>query len=125
MFNGQEVLNRIIDNRRRPTMNKLRLWLIKKLLRPEDGYTFTGFSEGEPLRFYYKEDTNEYLLGMRCENFYYCRPGISGWCASMSRWLRWGKDTLPGTEPVEVDFTRWIHGILETLFMYRSGRKLK
>jgi hypothetical protein len=49
----------------------IRRKLVRKLIRPEDGYTFTGFREGEPLKFYYQEDTGKYLLGMRAGNMYY------------------------------------------------------
>jgi hypothetical protein len=95
-------------------MGKLRLWLIKKLLKDSDGYTYTGFVDSEPIKFYYKSDTNEYLLGMRSGTLYYCLPGVGSWTAIMSRHLTWGDDCV-GVEPVEVNFVKWIHGILETI----------
>lgn len=96
-------------------LNKLRLWIIKKLLKDADGYTFTGFSEEQPIKFYYCEDNGIYYLGKRSDNFYYARPTLGGWSLEMSRYLPWGK-TVDGykykTEPKEIEFKRWIYGIL-------------
>lgn len=91
----------------------LRLWAIKKLLRDSDGYTFTGFSEGEPIKFYYWPGEDLYVLGARCQNLYYCVPTVTGWSARTSRHIDW--DGLGLAKPVEIPFHKWIYGILETV----------
>ena len=107
-------------------LNKLRRHLVAKLIRPEDGYTYTGFSEGEPIKFYYQEDTDKYLLGSRSDNWYYHSLGLTGWGAEYSRYLPWGalkanckfnpttgqmQDAKFPSEPQEIDFITWIYGL--------------
>ena len=107
---------------------KIRKNLVNKLIRPEDGYTFTGFSGPEPIKFYYQEDTGKYLIGSRCETMYYFEPTLSGWSSYSSRYLPWGQTVEvwnPGTrkvepytykeEPHEIDFDHWRYGILEMI----------
>lgn len=114
----------------------IRRKFIQKLLRPEDGYTFTGFSEGDPLKFYYQEDTGKYLLGMRAGNMYYFEPTLSAWSSVSSRYLPWGetvekcvfnpvtKEMDPYTyhqEPKEIDFKKWLFGIQDNIHeLYKS-----
>jgi len=93
-------------------INKLRLWLIKKLLKESDGYVNLGLSEGESINFYYDENINKYVLGQRCGNFYYAQLKICGLCFYMSRYLDWS-DTHK--EPKIVPFNRWIYGVLEQI----------
>lgn len=95
-------------------LSKFRQFIVHKLIRPNDGYTFTGFCEGEPLKFYYQEDTGKYLLGQRCGNMYYCEPTLTSWTAVSSRCLPWGKDGYP-SEPQEIDFQRWLYGIQDNI----------
>lgn len=102
-------------------LNNLRKRIVQKLIRPEDGYTFTGFNEGQPLKFYYQEDTGKYLLGLRSDNWYYFSPSLSGWHSYASKHLPWGTATY-GKEPQEVDFQKWIHGILENVYEEYSER---
>lgn len=94
-------------------LNKLRLWSIKKLLKDNDGYTYTGFSEKDPIKFYYDETNNRFLVGMRSEAMYYAEPSLSGWCLTMSRHLDW--ESLNMKEPYEVDFKDWLYGIMDTV----------
>jgi len=92
-------------------LNKIRKWLIQKLIKESDGYVNLGLIDGEPLNFYYDENINKYVLGKRCGNFYYTELKICGWCSYMSRYLPW--ETLK--EPKLVPFTKWIYGIAEQI----------
>lgn len=97
----------------------LRQRIVRKLIRPEDGYTYTGFQGGEPVRFYHQEDTGKYLVGLRCDTMYYAEPTLTGWSLSSSRYLPWGEtvgDYTYPQEPKEIDFQRWMHGILENIY---------
>ena len=94
-------------------LNKIRIWLVKKLLKDTDGYTFTGFSEKQPIKFYYCDSNNTYYMGIRSGTMYYARPTLSGWSLEMSKYIDW--DNLKISEPTEVDFTKWIHGILDNI----------
>ena len=106
--------------------NNLRKHIVHKLLRPEDGYTYTGFSEEEPIKFYYQEDTGKYLLGKRSGTIYYFEPTLTGWHDTSSKHLPWGKIVDGYTfsyEPKEVDFQRWIYGILDNVYsQYKEQR---
>jgi hypothetical protein len=91
---------------------------VRKLIRPEDGYTYTGFQGGEPIRFYHQEDTGKYLVGLRSDTMYYAEPTLTGWSLCSSRYLPWGK-TVEGytypQEPKEVEFREWMYGIIENI----------
>ena len=110
--------------------NKIRSKLVKKLIRPDDGYTYTGLSEGEPLKFYFQEDTGKYLVGRRCDNWYYFELKLDGWHSYASRYLPWGQtvkkcvwnsvtkemdDHTYNQEPKEIDFQKWLYGISENI----------
>jgi|GEM_PF-5976355 len=105
--------------------NNLRQRIVRKLIRPEDGYTYTGFQGGEPIRFYHQEDTGKYLVGLRCDTMYYAEPTLTGWSLCSSRYLPWGETvdnyTYP-QEPKEVEFQRWMHGILGNICDQYSKR---
>ena len=98
--------------------DNLRQRLVRKLIRPEDGYTYTGFQGGEPIKFYYQEDTGKYLVGLRSDTMYYAEPTLTGWSLCSSRYLPWG-NTVDGytypQEPKEVEFRQWMHGILDNI----------
>ncbi len=111
-------------------LNKIRRKLVSKLIHPDDGYTYTGFSEGEPLKFYYQEDTGKYLIGKRSDNWYYFELQLCGWHSYASRYLPWGKtvekcvfncvtkemdDHTYNQEPKEVDFQDWIYGLAQNV----------
>lgn len=117
-------------------INKLRLKLVKKLLRPDDGYTYTGFSEGEPIKFYYQEDTGKYLVGKRSDNWYYFELRLNGWHSYASRYLPWGQtvkkcvfncttkemdDHTYHQEPKEIDFQEWLYGITKNIHAQYTG----
>ena len=111
-------------------LNKFRRYLIRKLIKPEDGYTYTGFSEGEPIKFYYQDSTDTYLLGKRSDTMYYFKPTLTSWSSVSSRYLPWGKTvdkcvfnpktkkmdlyTFP-SEPREISFKKWIYGIQDNI----------
>lgn len=105
--------------------NNLRKRIVYKLLRPEDGYVYTGLCGGEPVKFYHQEDTGKYLLGMRSDTMYYYEPTLTGWNAVSSKYLPWGQ-TVDGytynQEPKEIDFQRWIHGVLENIYRQYGDR---
>ena len=93
-------------------INKIRLGLIKKILKPKDGYIYVGLCNNEDIGFYYDKKIGKYVLGMRCGNFYYKYPTISGWVAYRSRYL--GKERENEIE--KIPFQDWIYGILDTIY---------
>lgn len=110
--------------------SNLRHRIVKKLIRPEDGYTYTGFSEGEPIKFYHQDGTDKYLVGNRSDNWYYFEPTLCGWRSYASKYLPWGqtvdecvfnpetKEMDPhtyGAEPKEIGFQKWMFGILDNI----------
>ena len=98
---------------------KIRKWIVKMFMREQDGYTFTGFSEKQPIKFYYCESDDTYYMGIRYGTMYYARPTLSGWSIEMSRYLDW--ESLKMSEPKEIDFQIWIHGILNNIHrQYKS-----
>lgn len=100
-------------------LNNLRKHIVHKLIRPEDGYTYTGFSEEEPIKFYYQEGTGKYFLGKRRDTMYYFEPTLTGWSGISSKHIPWGKTVNGYTfpyEPREIDFQRWIYGILDNIY---------
>lgn len=60
--------------------NNLRKHIVHKLIRPEDGYTFTGFSmDGTPNRLCYDIDNKRYLLLMKSFDNDNCwTPSLTG-----------------------------------------------
>ena len=74
--------------------NNLRKRIVCKLIRPEDGYTYTG----EAVKFYYS-DEGQYILSMSDKCVY---PTLTGW-----KEYNGNKYCL-----VEVDFYAWKHGML-------------
>lgn len=93
-------------------INKIRLNIIKKLLKKEDGYVYVGLCDREDIGFYYDKKINKYVLGMRSDNFYYKYPTIGGWVAYRSRYL--GKERENEIE--KIPFQDWIYGILDTIY---------
>jgi len=86
----------------------LRKRLVHKLLRPEDGYTFTDFVSNEPIKFYYEEDTDQYFLYM--SPFYFV-PTLTGWRAYVNE-----------CHPKEIPFKKWVYGILGNVCDEYSAR---
>ena len=74
--------------------NNLRKQLVRKLIRPEDGYTYTG----EAVKFYYG-DNGQYIVFMSDR---YTFPTLTGW-----KEYDGDKYGL-----VEVDFYTWKHGMI-------------
>ena len=86
--------------------NNLRKGIVRNLIRPEDGYIYTGLVNGEPVKFYYDKDANKYILGMKTSHGYHSVPTLTGWADG---WM-YSVDELK-----EVDFRQWVHGILCTV----------
>jgi hypothetical protein len=93
-------------------INKIRIWIIKKLLKEKDGYINIGIQENTPINFYYDENINKYVLGKRSGNFYYAQLKICGLCYYSSKHLDWNEKHK---EPKIVPFNRWIHGVLDQI----------
>lgn len=84
----------------------LRKRIVQKLIRPEDGYIYTGLAaEGQPIKFYYNKEKSKYLLGMRTKDEDYLIPALTGWVD--------GRAFADGIQ--EVDFKMWIHGVLDNV----------
>lgn len=87
--------------------NNLRKRIVCKLIRPEDGYTFTGFSRDEPIRCYYHKSKNMYIVSMYDDDGnYYFKPTLTGWVPYCT----------DHEKPDEIDFQKWLHGILENIY---------
>ena len=84
--------------------DNVRRRLVHKLIRPEDGYTYTGLIEGGPIKFYYEENENKYILALTSEA-HYLTPTLTGWTDYYTY----------GTELKEVEFKAWMHGILNNV----------
>ena len=78
------------------------------------------------VKFYYCESLDKYLIGQRCDNFYYAEITPTGDISYvMSRYLPWGqcvtndynlwKDHTYPSEPIEIDFCSWIKGFVENV----------
>ena len=93
--------------------NNLRQSIVRKLIRPEDGYIHVGCVFDEPIKFYYDKDANKYILGMRTSHGYHSVPTLSGWADG---WM-YSVDSIE-----EVRFSRWIHGVLENVGYEYSQR---
>lgn len=86
--------------------NNLRHKIVRKFIRPEDGYIYIGRVYGEPIKFYYDKDADKYILGMRTSYGYHSVPTLAGWADG---WV-YSVDDLK-----EVKFEEWIHGILRNV----------
>ena len=93
--------------------DNLRKRIVQKLIRPEDGYTFTGFSRDEPIRCYYHKSKNMYIVSMYDDDGnYYFKPTLTGWAPYY----------MNNEEPDEVNFKTWLHGVLENIYNEYSER---
>lgn len=117
---------------KKPTfINNLRKSIIQKLMRPEDGYIASGYSEGQPLKLYYQASTGKYLIGKRSDSWYYFEFLINGLSSYASRYLPWGQTVEKciynpmtkemeahtyGSEPYEVNLKTWLNGIQEDIY---------
>lgn len=81
--------------------NNLRKRIVDKLIRPEDGYTYTG----RPVKFYYSEKTNKYILCTESEYGYHLEPTLTGWVDA----------NIYGFGLEEIEFSKWIHGVLDNV----------
>lgn len=81
--------------------NNLRKRIVHKLIRPEDGYTYTG----KLVRFCYSKKDNKYILCTESEYGYYLEPTLTGWVDA----------NLYGFGLEEIEFNKWIHGVLDNI----------
>ena len=82
-------------------LNNLRKRIVNKLIRSEDGYTYTG----KLVKFCYSEKEGKYILCSESEYGYYLEPTLTGW-----------KDAeIYGFGLEEIDFNKWIHGVLDNI----------
>ena len=84
--------------------SNLRQCIVKKLIRPEDGYTYIGSKDGEAIKFFYDESTDTYLLGNRADAWYYFAPALAGW-----------RSYVCHDKPKEEGFVKWLYGILDNI----------
>ena len=90
-------------------MNLCEKWrkrIVKKLIRPEDGYMFVGLSDGEPIKLYKEAYRDHYLLGMKSGSCNYLEPTLSGWHTYEPALV----------QPYTVDFKSWVYGILNNVY---------
>ena len=86
-------------------LNNLRRCIVKRLIRQEDGYVFMGMRNGEPIKFCYNKKTGKYILSMWDENGHYFEPTLTGWNPVLTC----------KSELDEIDFQKWIHGVLDNV----------
>ena len=79
----------------------LRKRIVDTLIRPRDGYTYTG----KPVRFCYSEKDNKYILCTESEYGYYLEPTLTGW----------KDEDIYGFGLKEIEFNKWIHGVLDSV----------
>ena len=91
-------------------INKIRIFIVKKLLNKNDGYIYIGTCENEDIGFYYDNSIDRYVLGKRSNNYYYEYIGLNGWISYRSRYL--GEKNI---EIKEIPFQNWIYGIAEDI----------
>lgn len=92
--------------------NNLRHRIVEKLLRPEDGYTFTGFMEDQPVKLYHEFSSDTYLFSrMKSGKWTYFEPTLSGWKEHEDEHL---------VHPV--DFQLWMRGILDNIHTQYMNR---
>lgn len=93
-------------------LNNMRKRIVNKLIKPEDGYMFVGFSEDKPIKLCYQAGTNKYLLQkMRLGKRTYYEPTLSGW-----------KEYTCDNELGEIYFQLWICGVLDAVSGQYSKR---
>lgn len=85
--------------------NGLRKRIVNKLIRPDDGYIYTGSTDGEQVGFYYDEYTDQYVLSMKSKYDKYFVPSLTGWRIYIGKY----------EELKEVTFQKWIYGILDNI----------
>ena len=95
--------------------NNLRHSIVEKLIRSEDGYTFTGFMEDQPVKLYYELSSDTYLFSrMKSGEWTYFEPTLSGW-----------KEHENGHLVHPVDFQLWMCGVLDNIHRQYMDRLTK
>lgn len=95
--------------------NNLRHRIVEKLIRPEDGYTFTGFMEDQPVKLYHELSSDTYLFSrMKSGEWTYFEPTLSGW-----------KEHKNGHLVHPADFQLWMCGVLDNIHTQYMDRLTK
>ena len=95
--------------------NNLRHSIVEKLIRSEDGYTFTGFMEDQPVKLYHELSSDTYLFSrMKSGEWTYFEPTLSGW-----------KEHENGHLVHPVDFQLWMCGVLDNIHRQYMDRLTK
>lgn len=89
--------------------DNLRHRIVKKLIRPEDGYTYTGTWDGGPVQFV-RDEGNYYYSRMLDSQRTYYKPTLTGW-----------KET-DNVHAVETTFNSWLVGILDNIYSQYSEK---
>lgn len=89
-------------------LNDLRQGIVRKLIRPEDGY----IQAGKDIKLLYNEEDDMYILGMHSTNGYYNKPTLVGW---RDGWVH-------SMGAKEVPFSEWIYGVLDNIGEQYSKR---
>lgn len=86
--------------------NNIRHHIVRKLIRPEDGYMYTGTYEGKPPRLVHELYTGKYYFSrVRNGQRVYYEPTLTGWSQV---------EDEPTT--VDTDFSEWIIGVLNNIY---------
>ena len=95
------------------SLNNLRRKLVKRLIRPEDGYIETGTWGKESIRFYYDKNNGRYYTSIISDDGRtYSGVTLMGW-----------KQYNPAQDQVEeIDFNEWRRGIVDNIFDEYSER---
>ena len=91
--------------------NNLRKRIVQKLIREEDGYTYTDAYEAGPVRFYCDSFGKYYYSRVRCGQRTFYEPTLMGW-----------KHVENGCAKVQVSFDEWLVGILDNIYDSYSER---
>lgn len=86
--------------------NNLRQHIVRKLIRPEDGYIYVGTYEKEPVQLVHELFTGKYYFSrVRNGQRVYYKPTLTGWSQV--------EDELT---TVDTDFSEWIIGVLNNIY---------
>ena len=94
--------------------NNLRQHIVRKLIRPEDGYIYTGTWEDEPVQFVKERSRlgDKYYYSRVCDGQrVYFEPTLTGW--------KRNEDDIHVTE---TSFDSWIVGILDNIYNQYSEK---
>ena len=88
--------------------DRLRKWIVNKLIKPEDGYVYIGFYHDMPIKFVQQFENDKYLLAVKKNDMWsYSEPSLptGGW-----------KRLESYSDVHDVNFDKWIMGILDNMY---------